>query len=98
MMIDSKMTVAGINALNNVQGTKRTSQTQKSSFGSDSISVSAEAKEMAEIYYMKQVAAETPDVRADRIAEVKAKLQDPNYFNSERIASAADRIMESFGL
>ena len=53
---------------------------------------------MAEIYYMKQVAAETPDVRADRIAEVKAKLQDPNYFNSERIASAADRIMESFGL
>lgn len=97
-MIDSKMTVAGINSLNNVQGTKRASQTEKASFSSDSISVSAEAKEMAQIYYMKQVADETPDIRADKVAEIAAKIQDPSYFNSERIASAADRIMESFGL
>ena len=47
---------------------------------------------------MNQVAAETPDVRADRIAEVKAKLQDPNYLNNATISSAADRLMESFGL
>ena len=90
--------IGGINPLNNVQSTRRTNETAKSSYGSDSISVSAEAKEAAEVYYMNQVAAETPDVRADRIAEVKAKLQDPNYLNNAVIASAADKLMESFGL
>ena len=53
---------------------------------------------MAEVYYMNQVAAETPDVRADRIAEIKAKIQYTSYLNSAVIASAADRLMESFGL
>ncbi len=90
--------IGGVNPLNNVQSTRRTNETAKSSFGSDSISVSAEAKEAAEVYYMNQVAAETPDVRADRVAEVKAKLQDPNYLNNIVIASAADKLMESFGL
>ncbi len=94
-MIDK---IGGINLPNNVQNSRRTNGTEKSSFGSDSISVSEKAKEMAEIYYMKQVAAETPDVRADRIAEVKAKIKDPSYLNDAVISSAADRIMESFGL
>lgn len=94
-MIDK---IGGINPLNNVQSTRRTNESVKSNFGVDSISVSKEAKEMAEMYYMNQVAAETPDVRADRIAEIKAKIQDPSYLNDAVIASAADRIMESFGL
>ena len=95
MMIDK---IGGINPLNSVQNTRRTNDVAKSTFGTDSISVSDEAKEMAEVYYMNQVAAETPDVRADRIAEIKAKIQDPSYLNSAVIASAADRLMESFGL
>jgi len=95
MMIDI---IGGINPLNNVQNTRHTNDVAKSTFGTDSISVSDEAKEMAEVYYMNQVAAETPDVRAVRIAEIKAKIQDPSYLNSAVIASAADRLMESFGL
>ncbi|MDE5899514.1 MAG: flagellar biosynthesis anti-sigma factor FlgM [Treponemataceae bacterium] len=90
--------IGGINPLNNVQNARRTNEPKKSTFGVDSVSVSKEAKEMAEAYYMNQVAAETPNVRADRVAEIKAKIQDPSYLNSAAIASAADRIMESFGL
>lgn len=90
--------IGGINPLNNVQSTRRTTEPAKSSFKSDSVSVSKEAREAAEVYYMNQVAAETPDIRADRVAEVKAKLQDPNYLNNAVIASAADKLMESFGL
>lgn len=86
------------NPLNNVQNTRKTNETAKTNFVSDSISVSDEAKEKAAVYYMNQIAAETPDVRADKIAEVKAKLQDPNYLNEKVIASAADKIMQSFGL
>lgn len=90
--------IGGINPLSNVQKTNRTNNTEKASFGADSVSISKEAKEMADAYYMKQVVAETPDVRADRVAEIKAKLQNPNYLNDAVIASAADKLMESFGI
>lgn len=90
--------LGGINAINNLQNTRRTNGTEKSSYVADSVSVSAEAKAMAETYYMKQVSSETPDVRADKIAEIKSKIQNPNYLNESVIASAAEHIMESFGL
>lgn len=90
--------VGGINPLNNVQNARRAKDAENVKLGSDSISVSDEAKRMAALYYMKEVAAATPDVRADRVAEVKAKIQDPSYLNADTINSAADRIMASFGL
>ena len=95
MMIEK---LVGTTPINNVQNTKRTNNAAKSTFGEDSVSISKEALAKADEYYLNQVAAETPDVRADRVAEVKAKIQDPNYLNSAVIASAADKIMESFGL
>ena len=95
MMIEK---LVGTTPINNVQNTKRTSNAAKSTFGEDSVSISKEALAKADEYYLNQVAAETPDIRADRVAEVKAKIQDPNYLNSAVIASAADKIMESFGL
>ena len=53
---------------------------------------------MAEMYDMNQVAAETPEVREDKIAEIREKLKDPSYLNNAVIASAAEHIMESFGI
>lgn len=94
-MIDK---IGGINPLSNVQNTRRANGVENVKFGNDSISVSEEAKRMAALYYMKEVAATTPDVRADRIAEVKAKIQDPSYLNNAVLESTADRIMTSFGL
>ena len=58
----------------------------------------AEAKEMAEAYYLEKVANETPDVRADRVAAVKEKLKDPNYLNDAVIKSAADKFLSAIGL
>ena len=94
-MIDK---IGGINPLNNLQNTRRTNETTNVSAGSDSISVSEEAKKMSEAYYLQEIAADTPDVRADRIAQVKEKIKDPSYLNPETISSTADIIMESFGL
>ena len=93
-----------INGVNNVsqvnfeQNLRKTESSAKVSRDVDSISVSAEAKEMAEIYYMDKVAKETPDVRADRVAEVKEKLKDPNYLNDAVIKSAADKFLSAIGL
>lgn len=95
MMING---VNNVTQVNNVQNLRKNESTAKVTRESDSISVSAEAKEMAEVYYMEQVANETPDVRADRVAEVKEKLKDPNYLNDAVINSAADKFLSALGL
>ncbi|MBP5402538.1 MAG: flagellar biosynthesis anti-sigma factor FlgM [Treponema sp.] len=95
MMIDK---LGGITPLNNVQSTKRTQGTESVKSSPDSISVSKEAKEMAEAYYLKEVADETPDVRADLVAQIKEKIKDPSYLSSEILNSTAERIMASYGI
>lgn len=94
-MIDK---LGGVAPLNNVQSTKRTQSTSSVKSSPDSISVSAEAKEMAEAYYLKEVAAETPDVRTELIAQIKEKIKDSSYLSAEVINSTAERIMASYGI
>ena len=95
MMIDK---IGGVAPLNNVQNARRTNGAEGYKAAPDSINVSEEAKEAARAYYLNQIAEETPDVRADRIAEIKEKIKDPNYLNSAVIASTAEQIMASYGL
>ena len=90
--------ISNVTQVNNVQNLRKTESSAKVSKDVDSISVSAEAKEMAEAYYLEQVAKETPDVRADKIAELKEKIKDPNYLNNAVINSAADKFLAAIGL
>jgi flagellar biosynthesis anti-sigma factor FlgM len=90
--------VNNINQVNNLQNVRKTDNSAKVSSTSDSVTISKEAKEMAEIYYMDKVAAETPDVRADRVAEVKEKIKDPSYLNDVIFNSAADKFLSAIGL
>lgn len=63
----------------------------------DTISVSDEAKNLGEIYRATEIVKAAPDIRMDRVEEVKAKLQDPGYLDS-KIEEVADRLMDAFGL
>jgi negative regulator of flagellin synthesis FlgM len=65
---------------------------------SDSISLSSEAREKAEIYRANDLVAAAPDVRAERIQELKAKINDPSYIDQRVLEATADKIMEAFGL
>ncbi|MGP1458241.1 MAG: flagellar biosynthesis anti-sigma factor FlgM [Treponema sp.] len=94
-MIDK---IGGMNPLSSIQNTRRANGSEKINSGADTVSVSDDAKAMAEKYYMQQIAQETSDVRQNRVAEIKEKIKDSSYLNSAVIASAADRIMDSFGL
>ena len=86
--------INSINPLNNVQETRKSEGISKArATESDSISVSKEAEKMAEAYYLDKVAAETPDVRADRVAEVREKIKDPSYLNDAVFGSAADKFL-----
>ena len=95
MMING---VSNVTQVNNVQNLRKTENTAKVTESSDTVTVSREAKEMAEIYFMDKVAADTPDVRADKIAEIREKIKDPSYLNDAIINSAADKFLSAIGL
>ncbi len=95
MMIDK---IRGIQPLETLQRTESVAPKSQIPSDSDSISVSAEARELAQEMYLQEVADSTPDVRSDLVAQIKEKIKDPNYINNAILASTADRIMMSYGL
>ena len=62
----------------------------------DTISVSEDAKFKAEIYNTIETAKLSPDVRMDRIEEIKRKLEDPTYISKKVIEDLAEKLMEYF--
>lgn len=94
-MIDK---ISGVNPLNNLQNTKRTNNVSTVNTSSDEISISNEARALADAYYLDKVAKETPDVRENLVEAIKQKIQDPNYLNDATIAATADQILSAYGL
>jgi negative regulator of flagellin synthesis FlgM len=94
MMIDR------IGSIDPIQPGKKAGQNNKiaSQEKTDSISLSAEAMEKGEIYKAMEIASSAADVRAERIAELRAKIDDPSYINDTILDATADKIMEAFGL
>jgi len=95
MMIER---LGGLDPLKNVQSSQKMVNKAPVKMGEDTVSVSAEAKEMAEAYYLTEVASSTPDVRSDLVSQIKEKIKDPSYINNAVISSTADKFMESMGL
>ncbi len=61
---------------------------------SDSISVSDEGKMKAEFFQAVETVRLAPDVRADRIAELKKRINEPGYINQKVIDIVADRLLD----
>ena len=92
-----------IERLGPVDPVQRFSQTEKTQRGAakpdnDSVSFSDEARIKAEMLRMSEQVKNAPDVRADRVAEVKKKLEDPNYINDVVVEHVAEQIMDMFSL
>jgi negative regulator of flagellin synthesis FlgM len=94
------MTVERIGPLDPTSNLKKAEKTSKPKAKSDvdSINVSEEARSKSEVLKTLETARTAPDVRADRVAEVKRKLQDPTYPSQEVIEKTADEILKSFGV
>lgn len=89
--------LGSVDPLKNYGKAERSSKPVKTG-GSDSIEVSSEARAQAEVLMAKEAAMNAPDVRADRIAELKVKIQDPNYGNKAMLEAVAEGILKSFGV
>ena len=59
----------------------------------DSINISSEAVEKAELYRVRDLVAAAPELRTEKIEELKAKINDPSYLNSEVINATADKLI-----
>ena len=95
MIIDR---LGGIDPLKNLQNTQRTHAKASAVNNADSVSISEEAKQMAEMYYASEIAAQTPDVRADKVAALREKIKDPSYINTAVVNVVAERIMDAYGI
>lgn len=65
---------------------------------SDTIAVSEEARRSVALQQTAEAVHQAPDIRMDRVEEVKAKLQNPNYIDDAVIEAVADSLMDVFGV
>ena len=94
------MNINSLGHINSVTNQSKASKVSKTvgTDKTDTIKISNDAKAMAEVYAASETVKASPDVRMDRIAEVKEKLKDPSYIDNKIIESVADSVMDLFGL
>ncbi len=95
------MEIRGINGIGNVNNdrvNKANNVSRTTSLGSDNVEISEEAKKLSELAQFQKVVEASPDIREDRIAEVKAKLESGAYDNEEVMLTVAERLMKVLGL
>jgi negative regulator of flagellin synthesis FlgM len=94
------MTVDRLGPVDPVSKYKNTSKTSRTPYvqGQDSVDVSEEAKAKAELLRAAEIVRANSDIREDRVAEAKKRLEDPNYINDTVKGLVADRIMDMFGI
>jgi negative regulator of flagellin synthesis FlgM len=89
------MTIDRLNPLDPIQPKKPSgvSHADRNS-GRDSVSLSSEAVVKAELFKAFELAKAAPDIRMDRVAELKAKIDDPAYMTDAILGVTADRILD----
>lgn len=94
------MTIEKLGPINPVSKFNKTEKVEKPSKHdkSDSISFSEEAKSKGEVYKVSEQVKLTPEIRQDRIDEVKKKLQDPSYIDDKVVEIVAEQVMDLFQL
>ena len=94
MTIDKLGPIDSISKYNKTEKVSRPEQKKPS----DSISFSEEAKSKGEVYRATEEAKLAPEVRMDRVEEVKKKLEDPSYIDEKVVESVADSVLDLFGV
>lgn len=96
------MEIRGVDGVRGIDSSKVNKTQRKDSFEtrdvSDSADISMEAKQRLEEEKIKSIINNTPDVREDRIQEVKAKLERGDYNNENVMNVVAEKIMKALGL
>jgi negative regulator of flagellin synthesis FlgM len=93
------MTIERLGPVDPVQRYSQPEKTQRAAKPkNDSVDFSDEAKLKAELFRIAEQVRNAPDVRMDRIEEVRKKLEDPNYIDDVVVEHVAEQIMDMFSL
>ncbi|MDR1252074.1 MAG: flagellar biosynthesis anti-sigma factor FlgM [Treponema sp.] len=94
------MTIDRIGHLDPIQPGKKPGRNEHIREGdkTDSINLSSEAREKAELYQVVELIKSAPEMENSRIAELREKINDPAYINEKILNTTADKIMDAFGL
>jgi len=96
------MVIDKIGNVNNIFETKRAKNVPASgqtSGGNDSVEISSEGLKAIEDARYVQVVREAPDVRAEKVREIKASIQAGTYdkdINEKILSMVADKILAQF--
>ncbi len=91
------MTIDRVGPIDPIQPGKRPGKTGQAheSPKSDIISISSEAHEKAELLRVQELAAAAPDVRPEKVAEMKEKINDPSYINDSVVNATANKLIDA---
>ncbi|HDP79672.1 MAG TPA: flagellar biosynthesis anti-sigma factor FlgM [Spirochaetes bacterium] len=91
MVIDKIGNINNIVESKNAKSVSKAKETKKA----DSVQISTEAKMAAETARYSQIIKDTPDIRMDRVREIKSRILDGTYdkFNDDKVLEmVADKI------
>jgi negative regulator of flagellin synthesis FlgM len=92
------MTVDRIGPVEPIQPGKKPGRNESvgGSARTDTISLSTEAKEKAEMYQVLELIKSAPELDDAKIAELRQKIDDPAYLNDKVINATADKILNAW--
>ena len=88
MIIDKLKGIEPIETISKKSSVQRTGRVD----AEDTISISAESQRLSEAYLAKKIAMQAPDVRMDKVEDVRRKLEDPSYLK-HAIEEIANRFL-----
>jgi len=90
------MVIDKIGNINNIPETKKSKPVsgKKDDSRGDSIQISTEGKQAADTAKNVQIIKDTPDIRAERVKDIKAKIDNGTYDfdNNKMLEMVADKI------
>ena len=86
----------GIGPVKLVQPIRRTHKVETLE-KTDAVSLSREARVAADANLALEAVRNAPDIREDKVAEMKRKFADPSYINNTLLELVADKILDNYG-
>ncbi len=94
MTIDRLNGIDPVKPVHPIQRAQRTEAVGKT----DAVSVSNEARVLSDANIALEAVRNAPDIREDKVDEVKKKFADPSYINNALLELVADKILDDYGL
>ena len=94
MTIDRLNGIDPVKPVHPIQRAQRTEAVGKT----DAVSFSNEARVLSDANIALEAVRNAPDIREDKVDEVKKKFADPSYINNALLELVADKILDDYGL